>query len=400
LAFFGIVFSTLSAHCRLSFYAPAILAGQPSSRARSRARGAGRGDYPVGTGAGGAASYSRYSSEHQNSDSIDQQQRSCRDRAVRDGKEIAPSLEFFDEAVSGTKLHRDGFDKMLAAAGERKFDTLYIHDIGRLARESVISMPILKKLVFVDKVRIISVTEGVDSAIEGWETSATIYGLQHEQFIRHLSKNVFRGQEANVLNGYSAGDYCLGFKSVPIDGRNSARAGRNAKPKMRYVVDETEAEWVRRIFDWYVRFGWSVGRIVRKLNAENAPKDHRSSTKKWHRDYVIRLLSNRKYIGEWSWGKRKNHRHPLTGQVHQEARLDDETERWVRHLPDLEIVDRATFDKAQARLKATAAKFVGLRGAGGKLRGSRAGEPASPRHLLAGLIRCPRATFSLRSASL
>jgi DNA invertase Pin-like site-specific DNA recombinase len=106
-----------------------------------------------------AASYSRYSTDQQDAKSIGDQQRPCRERAERDGNHIPDDLQFADEAVSGTKLKRDGFDRMLQAAEEGRFKTLYFFDLSRLARESVITITTLKKLVQIYKVRVVSVSE-------------------------------------------------------------------------------------------------------------------------------------------------------------------------------------------------------------------------------------------------
>jgi site-specific DNA recombinase len=153
-----------------------------------------------------AASYARYSTHQQDAKSIGDQQRPCRERAERDGNEIPDELQFADEAVSGTQLKRDGFDRMLKAAEEGRFKTLYFFDLSRLARESVITITTLKKLVYVYKVRVVSVSEGIDSANEGWFTLATILGLQHEQYLKTLSANVLRGLIGNLLEELSLGD--------------------------------------------------------------------------------------------------------------------------------------------------------------------------------------------------
>ena len=137
-------------------------------------------------------------------------------------------LQFADEAISGTKLNRDGFDRMLQAAEDERFTTLYFFDLSRLARESVITITTLKKLVYVYKVRVVS--EGIDSANEGWFTLATILGLQHEQFLKTLSANVLRGLVGSLLKDLSLGDYCFGYSSVPIEGASLRGKGRNARP--------------------------------------------------------------------------------------------------------------------------------------------------------------------------
>ena len=123
---------------------------------------------------------------------------------------MAPEFEFADEAVSGTRPDRDGLQSMLEAARGRRFQVLYIENLSRLARESVISMPLLKELVHVCGVRVISVTEGIDSENESWDLLATILGIQHERFVKDLGKYVLRGQEGVLLEGVVGLEILLG----------------------------------------------------------------------------------------------------------------------------------------------------------------------------------------------
>ena len=226
------------------------------------------------------------------------QQRTCRDAAERNGHRILPELEFADAAISGTKLRREGLDAMLRAAEAGEFQVLYFFSLSRLARESVISMTVLKRLVYVYKVRIISVTEGVDSARDNWEVIASIMSLMHERYIKELAESVFRGQESDVLNDLCVGDYRFGYTSESIPGSETTRRGRNAKPRKKYIDEET-APWVVRVFHWFVRERRSLRWIARELNRRGAPKDHRSSTKHWHHQQVTGVLASAKYIGIW-----------------------------------------------------------------------------------------------------
>ena len=101
------------------------------------------------------------------------------------------------------------------------------------------------------------------------------------------------------------------------------------------------------------------------------------------------LLSNRKYIGWWPWGENKNVRDPMTRKVHQEKRSIAETEKWLRHFPDLQVIEDHIFAEAQEHLKENAEKHTNHRFANGQLNGSSPGShEAYPRHLLSGLIEC------------
>ena len=162
---------------------PAASAGPPGSYRRRRRRSRSNNDHPSTGGGEIAASYSRFSSDLQRDESNTDQQRKCREAAERNGHRILPEFEYADEAVSGTKLRRTGLNALLRDAEAGEFQVLYFHSLSRLARESVITIPTLKRLVYTFSVRIISVTEGIDSAHDNWEMIASIMSLLHERYI-------------------------------------------------------------------------------------------------------------------------------------------------------------------------------------------------------------------------
>ncbi len=336
-----------------------------------------------------AASYARFSSDHQRDESISDQQRRCREFAEGQGHTILPDLEFADERISGTKRNRQGLNALLAAASQGEFNVLYIFSLSRLARESIITMPLLKQLVHVNHVRFISLTEGIDSERVGWEFIAAFMSLVHEQYLKELSQNVLRGQEGALLEGFSVGDWCFGYGSEAIPGTAVKRRGREPKPRMRYVINADEANWVRQIFEWFVRERRTIRWIVRELNKNNVPKDRRATTPDWDHHLVVGLLQNRKYIGIWPWGESKNVRDPQSGDIRHEPRSDEDCAQWTRSLPKLRVVDDETFALAQEILQQQARCWAQPRSDKGQLRGSSSSAKfGNPSHLVSGLFEC------------
>lgn len=334
-----------------------------------------------------AASYARFSSTMQSEEGNAHQLAKNREEAARNGHCIPPDLEFSDEAVSGTKRDRAGLNAMLVAAEAGRFRTLYLYSLSRLARESVISLPMLKRLVYRYDVRVISLVDGLDSDRDGWELIAHVISIVNEQFLRELRACVLRGQEGALLAGFSVGDYRFGYKSVPVPGSEVNRRGRRPKPRMIYVIDEETAPWVLRIFNWFVLERRNITWIVRELNRLKAPKDHRSSTPDWRHELVVGVLESEKYIGVWPWGENTNVRDPETGKIRQVPRDEEECEQWTRQLPHLRLIDDETFETAQRLLEEHDKNRATLHDSNGKFRGSRAGA-SHPRHLLSGIIVC------------
>jgi DNA invertase Pin-like site-specific DNA recombinase len=332
-----------------------------------------------------AASYSRYSSDNQDPASIQQQQYDCREDARARGHVLAPEREFADEAVSGTKPHRAGLDRMLAAAAAGIFRVLYVHCLSRLARETVITLPMLKQLVHVHNVRFISVSERIDSDDPSWELVATIKAFMHQEYLKTLSANVRRGLDDAVRADLSVGDWRYGYASALAPGQEGTARTRQGRPRKVIVIDEREAEWVRRIFHWYVAEFRSMRWIVRALEAGGAPKSRRATARGWSAAVVRKILESPKYVGLWPWRKTRTVRNPLTGVVRQEPR--PEAEHRLRVRPHLRLVDDDTFLAAQERLRRTREAYARHRDGRGKLRGP-CRDPDRPRHLLQGLVKC------------
>lgn len=335
-----------------------------------------------------AATYSRFSSELQNQRSIDQQQAECQAAAEKNGHEISAKLQFEDEAVSGTKLSRTGLDAMLAAAEAGEFGVLYLYSLSRLARESVITLPLMKRLVYRYNVRVICVSDNIDTENGNWSMMVHFMAMQHERFITDLAAGVLRGQADNVRQNLSVGDFPLGYRTVAVS--DAVVRGRQRKIPRTYEIDPDTSLWIKQIYDWFTIERRSISWIVRELNEQHAPKDHRSTTKTWRHPQVINVLRNRKYIGEWTWGKLQNKRDPETGQVWQEARDAEVTQDWTRIIPELQIIAHEQFELAQARLDEQAQKLGSeRRSKSGKLRGRRGPrQDLTPKHLLNGLLVC------------
>ncbi|MDR0609655.1 MAG: recombinase family protein [Planctomycetaceae bacterium] len=298
---------------------------------------------------GCAAVYARYSSDLQDTSSIEGQIRKARDWAARNEFMIQEKHRFTDEAISGTKNCRPGLDQMLAAAERGEFNILIVESLSRLARSHVYASTVMMHLVYVLKIRIIGIDDGCDTSHSGWELLAGIKNILNEQYIRDLGKMVRRGHIENLMRGFSAGDLCFGYKSEPAP-ENHTR-GKNRTVKKRYVIDEGKAVWVKRIFNWYVNENKSLQWIAKELTRLNIPKDHRATTTSWHHAIVRRILSNRKYLGIWAWGQKRSERNPITGKIRCFPSPPEEIVQYTRHLPELRLIDDYQFAQAQELLK-------------------------------------------------
>ena len=358
MAWFGDDFSTVSAQLSLT---PPLAASRKSSRSRrSRA--------PAPDAA--PASYARYSSDNQDEKSIVEQQQACREAAARDGLTIAASDEFVDEAVAGTVISRCGLDRLLEAARAGRISRIYIWSLSRLSRESVQAQAVFKELVYERSVRIISVTDGIDTERENWQLQVAVTSVFDEHFLKQLRNNVMRGQRGTVDAGYAIGDHRFGYVSIPSpDGATRKRNGFTV-PRKCYAIEPRQAAVVQEIFRWYAIDERSIMSICRELNSRTIDKGHRASTPHWNRHIVIGILRCQKYVGVWTWGQKENRRDSRTGRKYQVDRDSQDPLIRVRHLPELRIVSDDLFEKAQARLDHYQRMCEEFRDARGRIRGA------------------------------
>jgi DNA invertase Pin-like site-specific DNA recombinase len=332
------------------------------------------------------ASYTRYSTSVQDESSLDQQKDRCREKALQLGMTISPDLEFSDAALSGTKPDRKGVTDLIKAAESGLIDVVIVDALSRLSRELVFTISTLKNLIEVHGVRFISASESIDSAQGNWELISVVKGFSNQDFIKALRAAVIRGQSHAHMNGYSTGSFPFGYKSVPKEG---TEFGRQRKLRKEIMPHEDHAQWVRKVFDWFVKDKMPIQQIAKVLTKLEAPKDHRSTVKHWNHQSIALLLSNKYYIGHCAYGKKTNVRNPLTGKVHQKLRPVEESDKWITVREDLRIIDQETFDQAQEMLEENLKRYAKTRGKSGRFKGL-TNDIQNPRHHLQGLFVCSK----------
>lgn len=307
------------------------------------------------------AAYARYSSEMQREASLEDQLRNCRAFCDRQGWP-APAV-FTDAAASGARNDRPGYRALLEAV--HQYDVILVDDLSRLSRDSIESQRAVKRLTFAG-IRLIGVSDGVDTGRKSHKADVGLRGLMSELYLDDLADKTHRGLTGRALAGACAGGLAYGYRVTSTGER---------------AIDEAQAAVVRRIFHEYIN-GTSPRAIAHGLNAEGIPSA-RGST--WAMSAVrgdargIGILSNELYVGRRVWNRSRWVKHPDTGRRLRKERPRAE---WiVTEHPELAIVDAPTWDAAQRRLRA-------LGKATRTEPGRRGGPGRPPRHLLSGILRC------------
>ena len=210
----------------------------------------------------------RYSSDNQHETSIEGQLDVCYKFAKDNNIEIVG--EYIDRAVSGTSTKgRIRFMDMIEDSAKGMFDAVIVYKTDRFARNRYDAMFYKKKLQD-NGVRVISATQPFTDAPE----SVIMEGLMEaydEYYSLELSQKVLRTFSLKRRDG----QYCGG--KTPY--------GYTVDKDKKYIINETQAETVREIFNLYVG-GMSISQIQHKLN--NPGLDY---------DKIRRIIMNEKYTG-------------------------------------------------------------------------------------------------------
>jgi len=219
--------------------------------------------------------YTRFSTGMQRADSCADQEREVRVGLARLGIDAARAVVIRDEAVSGTKADREGFQRLREMVVRGEVALVAIDTQSRLTRGDD-SHAFIKDLVYAGG-HFVSVAENIDTRAPGWELPVRVKELQNGLEVNGLRHLVRRGQRGRVEADGSAGDFPFGYDSYYLDPDWAAQlARRGPKLKKGLLVCEDEARWVRQVFDWFVA-GRSIGWIARELTRLQVPKGRRAS---------------------------------------------------------------------------------------------------------------------------
>lgn len=305
------------------------------------------------------AIYARYSSDRQSETSAADQARLCREWAAKQGWSVVDT--FLDEAISGAKRNRPRLTAMLARAAE--FDVVLAESLDRLSRDQEDIAAIHKRLRFAG-VEIVTLQDG-----EVGELHIGLKGTMAALYLRDLGQKTRRGQLGRVDAGRIPGGISYGYDRVSrLDARGEPERGLRS-------INEAEAEVVRRIFRQYLA-GTSPREIARALNAEGvkAPRGAlwRASTITGHRTRRNGILYNELYAGRILFNRQTFLLDPDSRR--RVARPNPRSEWTERDVPELRIVDAATWSAVQARLEGHSSQPLHKR--------------RRPRRLFSGLLIC------------
>jgi len=156
---------------------------------------------------------------------------------------------------------------LLAAATSKAFDIVLIDDTSRLSRKLADSINLSDRLLFAG-VRIVFVSQGIDSENEQADVLMATHGIVDSLYIRELAEKTYRGVEGVVLKHQHHGGRCFGYRSVPIqDSTKRDQYGRPLIAGARLQIDPEQAKAIRRLFSLYAS-GLSIKATTKRMNAD------------------------------------------------------------------------------------------------------------------------------------
>ena len=294
--------------------------------------------------------------------SLQNQQEICRAFAEKKGWSIAGSSA--DDNISGMNFSRRGLDILTAAVQAKQVDAVLVKDLSRLGRHRT------QTALFIDflrqqQVRVISVTEGVDTFCEEDDLMIGVRGLMNDYYAKDIGKKIRAGYRQKQKNGLVI--------TPPFGYWKDKNTGQ-------IKVDTEAAVTVRHIYSLYLH-GCGQKEIARRLNslgrktpaqirAERLGYDSQKSHKTRDGQFLWTYASVKNVLAEEAYtGVLVNHRREYLGG---KARAVSETD-WLRHENFYPvIIEKAIWQQVQMRLKQQARPAVNNR----------------TKHRYAGLLTC------------
>ena len=274
-----------------------------------------------------------------------------------------------DDNYTGMNFDRPGIKRMFELAENHKIDAVFVKDLSRLGRHRTLTLDCIDKLMLLD-VRVISVTENIDSFKESDDLLIGIKGLLNDSYSKDIQRKVIYGFRQKQQKG---------LVMIPPMGYFKDKNTNEV------LIVEEAAEIVRTIFKLYLD-GFGLKAIARILNERGMKspayyqlkligkkqgynKPEITSRFLWEYSSVKRILTNEFYCGTVV-----NHKHERSRLTKKQLVVPDE-ERFRHEEMVPAIVSREMWERAQEFMNAKTRENV------------RAGT-SKPCHKYSGLLQC------------
>lgn len=240
---------------------------------------------------------------------------------------------YTDEAKTGTKDSREGFQRLLADCKSGKVNHIITKSVSRFARNTVTLLETVRELKNMG-ISVYFEEQNINTMTADGELMLTILASYAQAESLSASENQKWRVRQNFEEGKPWRGYMLGYRYK--DGE--------------YIIVPEEAEIVKRIYADFLS-GKGIEAIMKSLN-ESGVLTQQGFT--WHRSAVMRILRNYTYTGNLllQTKYRENHLTKKTlvnrGELPQYHAIDTHEA----------IIDMATFEAVQAEVARRAEKYT------------------------------------------
>ena len=289
---------------------------------------------------------------------------------------------FADDGLTGTDTERPSFKRLEGCIVRKEVNCIIIKSLARGFRNLADQQKFLEEFIPINGARFICTgapfidTYANPHSASGLEVP--IRGMFNEQFAATTSEEIRKTFKMKRERGEFIGAFATyGYKKDP-NNKNSL------------LVDDEAAEVVKSIYHWFVNEGYSKMGIAKRLNQMGEPNPVTYKKKKglrynnpnsgkndglWSAATIARILQNKIYTGAMVQGRHR----VISYKVHKQISVPEDEWYIVPNTHEA-IIDRATFEKAQALHTRDTRTFPGKK----KI------------YLMSGFIRCSECQKAMR----
>lgn len=219
-------------------------------------------------------------------------QKAILSKYVNDNNYLSPQF-YIDDGWSGTNFERPSFKEMIKDIEDGKVKTVIVKDMSRLGRD-YLKVGYFSEIFFPDNdVRLIAINDGVDS-FKGDNDFTPFRNLFNDFYAKDTSKKIRAVFKSKGMSGEHLGQPIFGYMKNPDN-------------KKQWVIDESAAEVVRKIFDLCIdgKGPTQIAKILRKEKilttksyyAQAKGKPLPDNPYHWNENSVIHILERMEYTG-------------------------------------------------------------------------------------------------------
>ena len=253
---------------------------------------------------------------------------------------------YIDDGYSGTNFDRPGFRELQNDIENNRVAVVITKDLSRLGRNYLSTGYYVEHYFPSNDVRYIAINDQVDTFLSENEF-APFRNIMNEWYARDISKKIRSAYHTKAMNGDFTGPF-------PPYGYN-----KKANNKNQLVINPTQAQVVKRIFDQFLG-GTSVFGISKALKTDRirTPRAEQSGLSgKYHSDAIDRypfdwstktilnILENSEYTGDIVCNRHQ------TISYKSKKLLQNPKEKWIVTTNRQEaIIDKETFHLVQEKI--------------------------------------------------